>query len=61
MTNYDDLAHAKELIEDERQRQNRIWTTYPKPLPLWLSLIMEEVGECARAVNENKPADFALN
>lgn len=43
-------AHAKHVGTHAGSREQKPWDD-----PLWLSIIMEEVGEIARALNDREP------
>ena len=45
----DKLLRAKAII-DERDRQDEKWGLQDHTLPMWLTILMEEVGELAAAV-----------
>lgn len=39
-----------QLIQEERARQERLWGGAPHTTSTWLFILLEEVGECARAL-----------
>lgn len=43
-----------EEIDDERWRQNQKWGAQSHPIPVWLAILMEEVGEAAQAYLEGE-------
>jgi NTP pyrophosphatase (non-canonical NTP hydrolase) len=44
-------------VLDERDRQDRKWGSQRHlPEQQWLTILIEEVGECARAILEKDPA-----
>lgn len=50
---------AMGYVSLERDRQDEKWGTGRElPAETWLTIITEEVGECARAILENKPVDL---
>lgn len=42
----------EELVEIERCKQDTKWGEQNHPVELWLAILMEEVGELSRCVNE---------
>ncbi len=47
-----------EAIEAERQRQDAMWGIQNHSPAPWLSILTEEVGEVARAINEDDGAKY---
>ncbi len=45
-----------ELIVAERQHQDEKWPITDHPPEKWLTILVEEVGEVAKAILENDPA-----
>lgn len=41
-----------EEIYKERIRQHGLWGTQKHPIAVWQSILLEEIGEVARAINE---------
>lgn len=47
-------------VQAERTRQDAKWGATADHHPTkWITILLEEVGECARAVLERKPAELA--
>lgn len=46
------------LVNDERVRQDNLWGVQDHDEPKWLSILLEEVGEVARAVNEKDVVSY---
>jgi len=53
MTAIDDILR-------ERERQNGKWGEQNHELPIWLGILMEEVGEVAKEVNEYSATSFGV-
>jgi len=47
----------KEIIK-ERKRQDKMWGVQNHRPLTWLSILVEEVGEVSKAINENKVEDY---
>lgn len=45
-----------EAVRRERGQQDAKWGQQTHDGPAWLGVLMEEVGELARGINENAPA-----
>jgi len=57
--NYFDLAISK--IKDERDRQDAKWGAHRKMNDFsWLTVIIEEIGEVARAILQNRNDDVYM-
>lgn len=49
---------AFEMVGKERDRQDKKWGKQDHEPDRWLRILVEEVGEVARAIDENKPEDY---
>jgi NTP pyrophosphatase (non-canonical NTP hydrolase) len=47
-----------ERIDTERKRQERMWGQQDHSPAVWLSILAEEFGEVAKALNENDPSGY---
>ncbi len=43
------LGGVLEEVADERERQNNKWGAQHHDIPMWLAILMEEVGEASQA------------
>ena len=48
------------LIEQERKRQNKLHPEFPVSIPQQISILLEEVGEVAKAFNENDVENYEV-
>ena len=54
----DRTLNVLEEIGDERLRQDRKWGEQNHDLALWMVILMEEVGEAAKAVFEKSAQEY---
>lgn len=45
-------------VAEERSRQDELWGEQNHTSWQWLAILTEEVGEVAKAINENQPNDY---
>ena len=48
------------LIEQERKRQNKLHPKFPVSIPQQIPILLEEVGEVAKAFNENDVENYEV-
>lgn len=48
---------SDEILE-ERDRQDQKWGEQNHNMGFWLAILMEEVGEAAKSLLQNKPEEF---
>lgn len=53
------MEEILQLIRDERARQDVKWGIQRHTPSKWLDILMEELGEAAKAVLEDDPAGYA--
>jgi NTP pyrophosphatase (non-canonical NTP hydrolase) len=53
-----DAKFVNEVVMDELKNQELKWGVQCHPPVWWVSILLEEVGEVARAVNEAKMPDY---
>lgn len=48
------LSEAQAKVYAERRRQDTKWGNQHHPCSVWLTILLEEVGSVARAINEQE-------
>lgn len=49
--------HVSAMVQEERKRQNRMYGIQRHELPVWLVILIEEVGEAAQAMQKGMPSE----